>query len=79
MNDSSATAIRETLTHIAREELGFKSPLPNGDLSEHLDSIQRLSFVVAIEDHYEIAFEPEDDEQAKTIEDVILIIHQKIS
>ena len=48
---------------LVKDELGFTQPLPEGDLSEHLDSIQRLSFVVAIEDHYHIAFEPEDDEK----------------
>jgi len=77
MNPSDTEEIRSVLANIAKEELGFEGPLPSGDLSEHLDSIQRLSFVVAIEDHFEIAFEPEEDEQAKSIDDVIVIIQQK--
>ena len=69
--------IRQTLAQLSKEELGFEGPLPEGELSEHLDSIQRLSFVVAIEDHYEIDFEAEDDEEAKTIDDVVKIILRK--
>ena len=79
MTQPTNIQIRETLQRLAREELAFGQPLPDGDLSEHLDSIQRLSFVVAIEDHFEIAFEPEDDERARTIQDVIEIVRQKLS
>ena len=79
MTQPTNIQIRETLQRLAREELAFSQPLPDGDLSEHLDSIQRLSFVVAIEDHFEIAFEPEDDERARTIQDVIEIVRQKLS
>ena len=77
MNQRSPEEIRAILAMLAKEELGFQAPLPEGDLSEHLDSIQRLSFVVAIEDHFEIAFEPEEDEQARTVDDVIAILQRK--
>ena len=79
MSQPTSADIRHTLEKLAREELAFSKPLPDGDLAEHLDSIQRLSFVVAIEDHFEVAFEPEDDERARTIEDVIQIIQEKLS
>ena len=79
MSQPTSADIRQTLEKLAREELAFSKPLPDGDLAEHLDSIQRLSFVVAIEDHFEVAFEPEDDERARTIEDVIQIIQEKLS
>jgi acyl carrier protein len=78
MSAETPESVRETLSILAKDELGFTEPLPKGELSEHLDSIQRLSFVVAIEDHYEINFESEDDEQARTINDVISIILRKI-
>jgi len=77
MSADTRESVRETLSILAKDELGFTAPLPQGDLSEHLDSIQRLSFVVAIEDHYKIVFEAEDDEQAQTINDVISIILRK--
>ena len=36
--------------------------------------MQRLTLVVGIEDHFEICFEPEDDEQALTLGDVTRIV-----
>lgn len=66
--------VRETLQRIARDNLGWTQPLPDGDLAERLDSVERLALVVAIEDHYQIAFEPEDDEQIRTLDDVIAVI-----
>ena len=77
MTQSKSESIRQTLEVLVEQELGMTGPLPEGDLSEHLDSIQRLTFVVAIEDHFEIAFDIEDDEQATTINDVIAIIEKK--
>jgi acyl carrier protein len=77
MAQNNSESIRDTLSTLVKQELGLEGPLPDGDLSEHLDSIQRLTFVVAIEDHFEIAFDIEDDEQAKTIEDVIKIIEKR--
>ena len=32
----------------------------------------------AIEDHFEICFEPEDDEAAKTLDDVVRIVTQRV-
>jgi acyl carrier protein len=51
----------------------------DSDLSEHLDSMQRLTLVVSIEDHFKICFEPEDDEQATTLGDVTRIVHQRLA
>jgi acyl carrier protein len=41
--------------------------------------MDRLALVVAIEDHYEIAFEPEDEEEVRTLEDVIRTVHTKLT
>ena len=49
------------------------------DLSEHLDSVQRLTLVVGIEDHFKICFEPEDDEQATTLRDVARIVRRRMA
>ena len=70
--------IRTTISTIISEELGWKTPVPDGDLSEHLDSIQKFSLVVAIEDHYEICFEPEEGEQIISFEHVIDLVHKKL-
>ncbi|MEN0063122.1 MAG: acyl carrier protein [Myxococcota bacterium] len=66
--------VRAQIVAVVREELKFAGPLPEGDLSEVLDSIQRLALVVAIEDHFEICFDPEDDAQATTLNDVVRIV-----
>ena len=69
--------IREILTEIARTELGLDGPLPSGELAEHLDSVQRLTLVVGIEDRFLICFEPEEEEDARTLGEVIRIIQVK--
>lgn len=75
----TADRIRADIEAIARKELRTEEPLP-GDavLAEHLDSIRRLSLVVAIEDHFEICFEPEDDEAAETLDDVVRIVTERM-
>ena len=71
-------ALRAEIVELARAELHLDGPLPDGDLAESLDSMQRLSLVVAIEDRYQIAFEPEDDESARTLEDVARLVHARL-
>jgi acyl carrier protein len=69
----SEREIREVLEKLV------KVPLPDGELADSLDSMQRLSLVVAIEDHFEICFEPEDDEAVRTVDDVVAVIRGKLS
>lgn len=65
-------AVHQTLAGLVRRELGRELSLPaDAALAEHLDSVQRLTLVVAIEDHFEICFEPEDDEQVETLEHAV--------
>ena len=66
--------IRSEIATLAREKLNLQGPLPDGDLGELLDSVQRLTLVIAIEDHFQICFEPEDDEAVRTIDDVVLLV-----
>lgn len=75
----NAEQIRAEIEALARKELRTDATLP-GDalLAEHLDSIRRLSLVVAIEDHFEICFEPEDDEAAQTLDDVVRIVTERM-
>lgn len=70
--------IYEVISEIARAELRLEGPLPEGDLSERLDSVQRLTLVVALEDRFGVCFEPEDDESVRTVEDVVRVIRAKL-
>ena len=42
-------AIQQALTKLAEEELGFTKGLAPGDLASQLDSVARLTLVVAID------------------------------
>jgi acyl carrier protein len=72
-------SIRAQIETIVRTELRREDDIPeNAQLAEHLDSIQQLALVVAIEDHFEVAFEPEDDEQAHTLDDVVNVVARRL-
>lgn len=71
--------ITSVLTNIVRSELSWEEDsLPKGSLAEQLDSMQRLALMVAIEDHFRIEFSIEDEERIDSIDDVILLIEEKI-
>ena len=72
------TEIRNALQEIAQDELDWNQDLPSGSLSEELDSMQKMSLVVGIEDRFLICFEPEEEDQIDTIETLISFISQKI-
>lgn len=75
----SDSTILAALHEIARGELGLHGDLPDGDLGEHLDSVQRLTLVVGIEDHFEICFEPEDEDAVCTLQDVVSVVRTKLA
>ncbi|HCH61706.1 MAG: hypothetical protein CL927_06515 [Deltaproteobacteria bacterium] len=75
--------IHQQVLAIAHTELALSSTdlaqiTATTDLAENLDSVQRLTLVVAIEDHFEICFEPEDDEEAQTLADVTRIVRLRL-
>lgn len=72
-DDATSTRIHAELTQLAQQVLGRELPPLDADLSEQFDSAELLGLVVAIEDHFEIAFD-EHDEQSKTLEAVIGVI-----
>lgn len=65
------------LKEIAKEELGWEQELPTTSLSQSLDSMQKMSLVVAIEDRFEICFEPEEEEAIDSIAQLIQFIQEK--
>ena len=72
------TEIRKTLQEIAKEELDWSQELPQGSLSEELDSMQKMSLVVGIEDRFLICFEPEEEDQIDTVDILIDFISKKV-
>ena len=71
--------IHTILKEIAKEELSWEQELPTTSLSQSLDSMQKMSLVVAIEDRFEICFEPEEEEAIDSIEQLIQFIQEKTS
>lgn len=70
-------ALREELLRVGATQLGWKE-LPQGDLADALDSVDRLALVVAVEDRFAVAFEPEDDARIRTLDDVVTLILEQL-
>lgn len=70
--------IEKRLLNILREELDWTGPSPAGRLDEHFDSLQLMSLVVAVEDHFEVILEPEDEETIETADDLVRVVEQKL-
>ena len=71
--------IMEELKGLAKSELAMDSDLTPGDLADQLDSVARLTLVVAIEDHFKICFDPEDEEDIHTVDQLVALIHRKLN
>ena len=69
--------ITQKVLQLMKQELGWEEPLQGTSLSENLDSVQKLSLVVAIEDHYEICFDPEDGEEIESLDQIVALIQRK--
>ena len=77
MNASANQDIAQTVKIMAQEILNV-SEMPNIPIREAFDSMNRLSLMVAIEDHFLIAFEPEEEDAIDSLEDLIQCITQKL-
>jgi acyl carrier protein len=71
--------LRAEIVDLIVKELRLTDGVPEGDLSESLDSVQRLTLVVAIEDHYEIMFDEEDDTSVTTLDDVVRLVAARLT
>ena len=67
----------ETLKQLAAEVLDTNVTFTEQPLSAQLDSMQRLSLMVAIEDHFEIIFEPEEEQELTGVVSLIELIESK--
>ena len=75
----SPEQIQTTLVELARTKLRLDGALNAGELADQLDSVQRLTLVVAIEDHFEVCFDPEDETQIHNMADLVGMIESKLS
>jgi len=69
--------VREAVLAILLDEVKWDGPVPDGPLDRHLDSLQRMSLIVAIEDRFHICFEPEDEQTIVHFDDLVRIIAVK--
>lgn len=70
--------LQEAVVAVLREEVKWEGPLPEGGLDRHLDSMQRLALVVALEDRFEICFTPEDEQGIHDLGDLVRCIGAKL-
>ena len=74
----SPEEIQKELNHLVKKKLRYDGPLDEGELAEKLDSVQRLTLVVAIEDHFRICFDPDDEQQIRHLDDLLQMIGKKL-
>ncbi len=69
-------AVVEELLRLARERLLLDGSLPSPaePLAGRLDSLQRLTLVVAVEDRFQIILTDDDAAGATTLEDVARLV-----
>lgn len=80
MSEPDRAQLRLRILEIARSELALDQPIDEAqDLSLQLDSVQRLTLVVALEDAFEICFDPEEDEEIRSLEQVIDLVARKVA
>ena len=73
-------AIRDALAEIARN-LGLPGELrPELRLVEDLglDSVGLVALAVAVEDHFRICLEPEDEAEIRTVGDLLRVLQRKL-
>lgn len=74
----TAEEVEAKLAEIARAEVDWEGELPRGELSEALDSVALLTLVVAVEDRFEICLTPQDEQEIRTVPDLVRVILGKI-
>ena len=75
---SPPNEIFAVITDIIKEELGWKESLSPQHPVTELDSMQQLSLIVALEDHFEICLDPEDENQVETLNDLVSLVQAKL-
>lgn len=78
----SRDEILTAIGHEAQIRLGFATPL----LLEHrlvedlqLDSMRLLTLAMAVEDHFRIALDADDEASITTVGDLVLLVERKLA
>lgn len=68
------STIAAALHALAQRELGTPLPPPGTPLNEAFDSMALMTLVVAVEDHFEVCLEPEDECRIVTADDLVDVV-----
>ena len=66
--------VRRAVEEVARASLRWEGALPDGDLSQALDSLQRLTLAVAIEDRFQICLDEEAERSITTVDALVDLV-----
>lgn len=70
--------VHDEVLSILQAEARWKGPMPKGALDQHLDSMQRLALIVAIEDRFQICFDPDDEDRIRDLDDLLASVVTKV-
>ncbi len=71
--------VRAKIIDIIQQELNWQGDIPEDDLANHLDSMNLMSLVIAVEDQWEICLEPEDEAVINNLQDLVDVVVRKTS
>lgn len=80
MTSSAPTTVLEELRRLAAERLDIDGELePSNRLVEDLglDSLQLMTLAVAVEDHFQICLDEDDEAALVTVDDLLAVIAEK--
>jgi len=72
--------IFEGIQHVFKEFLGISAITPETDIIEdlQLDSVNLLTLIVELENYFHVLFEDGEEENIRTINELILLIERSI-
>ena len=75
------TSVADTVLTIASDVLGVPANQVTLDASPqsvaNWDSVQHLNLVLAVEQAFDLTFEPEELDRMKSLRDVVALVHEK--
>jgi len=72
--------IFEGIQHVFKEFLEIRAITPETDIIDdlQLDSVNLLTLIVELENYFHVAFEEGEEENIRTVNDLILLIERSI-
>ena len=70
--------IEATLAELSQRELGPEVALDEHSSLSTIDSVQRLQLAVAVEDHFKICIDAQEERRISTMSDLVLVIERKL-